>query len=269
MPQGLRAGHPVHWRHEGSGGRQAILVHCGLAHSGAWKGVMERLAGRLDMVAFDLPGHGRSGDWDGSGHIQDLTVAIARDFLDDAPGRVDLIGHSFGATCLLRLAVGQPDRVRSLTLIEPPFYDAARGDPGLDRQLELDASFHAAIASGDREAAACAFNRAWGTGERWADIAPELQSYIVGRVAIFAGSGNPANADVADILAPGRLERMTAPVLLLRGALSPPVVASVERTLARRLPDARTVVIEGAGHMAPVTHPDEVARAIATHLDRT
>src|SRR6056297_3337330 len=98
MPEGLRGGVPVHWRVAGTGGRRAILAHCSLAHSGAWKGVMERLAPRLSMVAFDLPGHGRSADWDGSVPLQDLVVAIARDFRDEAPDPVDLIGHSFGAT---------------------------------------------------------------------------------------------------------------------------------------------------------------------------
>jgi pimeloyl-ACP methyl ester carboxylesterase len=61
--------------------------------------------------------HGKSPDWDGSGDFQDVSVAAALPFLDDAP--MDLIGHSFGATLALRLAVAHPDRVRSLTMIEP------------------------------------------------------------------------------------------------------------------------------------------------------
>ncbi len=268
MPAALRAGHPIYWRRQGRGARSGLLLHCGLAHSGAWKGVMERLSDRLNMVAFDLPGHGQSGDWHGPGHIQDAAVAIARSFLEETSGRVELIGHSFGATVLLRLAVEVPDRVSTLTLIEPPFYAAAEGDPAMARQRELDEAFVAAGMRGDREAEARGFVEVWGSGEAWEEMAEEVRGYILDRVHLAGASGPSLNDDIAGILAPGRLERVTAPVLLVRGDRSPPAIPAVLAALARRLPDTRTVVVSGAGHMLPITHPDAVAKAIETHLDR-
>jgi pimeloyl-ACP methyl ester carboxylesterase len=35
----------------------------------------------------------------------------------------------------------------------------------------------------------------------------------------------------------------------------------------RRLPDARRVSVDGAGHMVPITHPAEVAEAIRDFLN--
>jgi lipase len=44
-------------------------------------------------------------------------------------GPVHLIGHSFGATVALRLAIEAPERVASLTLIEPVLFAAAPDGP--------------------------------------------------------------------------------------------------------------------------------------------
>jgi pimeloyl-ACP methyl ester carboxylesterase len=67
-------------------------------------------------------------------------------------------------------------------------------------------------------------------------------------------------------LAPGALEALDRPVLLLEGAESPTVVAEIQAALAARLPRARRVVLPGAGHMAPMTHPEAVARVLSAHL---
>ena len=58
----MKAGAETHWTNFGSGPRPALLIHCSLAHGGSWAGVARRLSDRLRMVAFDLPGHGRSAD---------------------------------------------------------------------------------------------------------------------------------------------------------------------------------------------------------------
>ena len=59
------------------------------------------------------------------------------------------------------------------------------------------------------------------------------------------------------------------PVLILEGARATPAVRATNAGLVRRLPDASLDVIEGAGHMAPITHPSEVARAVGVLLDRS
>jgi pimeloyl-ACP methyl ester carboxylesterase len=71
------------------------------------------------------------------------------------------------------------------------------------------------------------------------------------------------------LLAPGRLERVAIPVLLLEGADSPPIIHEVNDALARRLADARVVSIPGASHMGPVTHAAEVAAAMTELLELT
>jgi lipase len=83
------------------------------------------------LHAFDLPCHGASGDWDGQGDIHDTATDMALTVLDDIGAQpIDLLGHSFGATVALRLAIEHPERIRSLIMYEPVFFAAAiRDDP--------------------------------------------------------------------------------------------------------------------------------------------
>lgn len=263
MPEATRAGHRVGWRVAGQGAEPALLCHCSLAHSGGFKALMAELDADLSMTAFDLPGHGRSGPPALGTTMQEAVGAIARSFLDET-GPAHLVGHSFGGTAFLRLAVEDPDLVRSLTLIEPPFYPAARaiGAPEMAEQDRLDAPARAHFAKGDMAAATRAFSEAWGSGQAWKAIPEDLRAYMVATMPFVEGCGVFLNADQGGILAPGRLERIACPVLLLRGALSPPSIPAVLRALAPRLRDVRTVVVPGAGHMVPMSHPRPVAEAI-------
>ena len=264
MPEADFGGTRTFWQAWGTGGRRAVAVHCSLAHSGAWEGVAARLSDVLRLQAFDLPGHGRSGDWDQGRDIMDQTVAMALGLIRDAP--VDLIGHSFGAVACLRLAVERPDLVRSLVLFEPVFFAAAAAD-GYDTGAPFT-PFAEALAKGDWDEAARFFTDLWGAGERWDDLPARQRAALAARIHLIPAANPALHDDNAGLLAPGRLERAEMPVLLLEGADSPPVIAAIAAGLARRLPDARRETITGAGHMGPITHPEAVAGAIRRHLGR-
>ena len=68
MPEAVLAGTRIYWRVDGTGARDVFLIHCTMAHSGAWKGLFPYLADDCRMVSFDMPGHGRSG-------LQDKSVS--------------------------------------------------------------------------------------------------------------------------------------------------------------------------------------------------
>ena len=61
----------VYHRSFGTGARTVLAVHCSLAHSGAWRGLVAALGEELVRVeAFDMLSHGKSPDWDGQGLLQ-------------------------------------------------------------------------------------------------------------------------------------------------------------------------------------------------------
>ena len=93
-----------------------------------------------------------------------------------------------------------------------------------------------------------------------------MQDYIIARIGLIVAADPALEGDTAGLLGHGRLEALGVPVLLIEGQRSPPVIGVIQSELARRLPQARRVVIEGAAHMVPVTHAMQVAALIATHI---
>ncbi|MCI2400622.1 alpha/beta hydrolase [Aliiroseovarius subalbicans] len=263
MPLETVAGATTFVSRSGSGVRRTLFVHCSLAHSGAWRGVERLLTRQLAMTALDLPGHGRSADWDGQGDYQGQAARIVEALIDRP---LDLVGHSYGATIALRIAQRHPGKVRSLTLIEPVLFHAARAAPEYAAYMDGMKDFEAAIEVGDRPLAARLFNRVWGTGQPW-DAIPELQRQaMIDRIHLIPAGAPVTNHDVNGQAAPGALEAVALPVLLIEGSKSPPIISAVHRVLDARLPDTRRVVVAGAGHMVPITHPKAVAGELKAFL---
>lgn len=262
----MSAGFNAHHQSFGQGARRALAIHCTLAHSGAWRGLGDALAQDLTLVTFDLPGHGKSDDWGGHCDLHRLCTDTALGSLTEP---MDVIGHSFGATVALRLAVEQPHLVRTLILIEPVFFAAARQDaPAKARAHEEEtAPCFTALAQGDTALSARFFNRLWGDGTRWKDIPEVTRRYLADRMYLVPGQAPAIMEDNAGLMAPGMLNRADMPALLIQGRRSPEIIDAVHESLASRLPNARRAWIAGAGHMAPLTHPQATADAIAAHLE--
>ena len=267
MPRAERAGYDTHWTTFGQGPRAAVAIHCSLSHSGSWGGIARHLSGALTLTAFDMPGHGRSAPWQGKGEIQEETAKIAASFCTDGPR--DLIGHSFGATVALRLAVMRPELVRSLVLIEPVFFAVGcADDPGARAHFETAmAGYARAREAGDDMAAAEAFTAVWGDGTPWATIPHAHRAAMADQMYLIEAAQPALYEDVGGMLYPGVLAHVTQPVLLMEGNQSPEIIPAINEGLARRLPRVERAVIAGAGHMAPLTHAKQVSAEILRFLE--
>ncbi len=252
-------------RRFGQGARQALAIHCTLAHSGAWRDVGEAMGDDLTLLAYDLPSHDKSGDWDGQGNVHDVATNMARDLLTEP---MDIIGHSFGATVGLRLAIESPELVRSLTMFEPVYFAAAvADDPArVTAGMQNSVSFDAAFSSGDMMEAARVFNTGWGDGSGWDKTPEKLRQYMADRIHFVPASQPFLRDDSAGLLEPGRFARATMPVLLMEGATSGDIADAISTSLASRLPNVTRRAIEGAGHMAPLTHPVAFANEVRAFL---
>lgn len=271
MPEDRVAGHPIHWRVFDRGGARPVLaLHCSLAHGGAWSGLAAGLRG-VTVVAPDLPGHGQSGGWDGGTDLHGLTTRIAADLAGrlDGGGPVDVMGHSFGGTVALRLALERPGLVRSLVLFEPVLFAAARAAgaacwPGFLDEHEAVAALHR---GGQDEAATRRFHAVWGGAVGYDDLPERQRRYMVDRIGLVVAQDATLVADSAALLRAMGLEGLGVPVLLAEGGESPPVIGAICGELARRLPLVRRVLVPGAGHMLPMTHAADLAGPVQAHLD--
>lgn len=258
-------------RWPGDAARPALALHCMMGSGNSWGSIADLLDGRVEMHTADLPGHGKSPGWaPGGGRFADVAMADLRERLvaltaASADGRVDLIGHSFGAILALRLAVETPDRVRSLSLIEPVMFAAlppeARDPDGLLGNLER------MEAEGDRTGSTAAFLCYW-DGPDLTALPASARDQMIRQMAGVLDTMADLYEDCGGILRPGGLEALSAPVMLISGARSAPVIPAIAEALAQRLPDVGRASVPDARHMAPLTHPRQVAGLIAVNLDR-
>jgi len=251
-------------RHWGQGTDPALLLHCSLAHAGAWDGVARALSDRLQMVAPDMVGHGKAVDHDPAQDFHDQSTAEAARHMPPAP--CHLIGHSFGATVALRLGLEHPSRVRSLTLIEPVLFAAAGKSKGRAANRAALAQVASVLETDDRDAAARAFMGVWGGSTPYEDLPDSQKRYMRARIPLIVASDPALEQDAAGLVP--RLGDVTCPVLLIQGGASPAVIDEIQSKLAAKLPNSDRVTINGAGHMAPISHPMETAQAIRAFLDR-
>lgn len=240
-----------------------LLIHSGGFTSRQWRKLAELLAPDYRVLAPDLLGYGTSGPWpDGEPfHFrQDLDLLLS---LITEP--VHLVGHSYGGFLALQLALARPDLVRSIAAYEPVAFgildevtdaDARAALSDVKRTWEPDAT-------GIDEPWLTAFVDWWNGPGAWSRLPEETRT-------AFRGVGWKVFQEVMT-LAADQTDRatyasITAPTLLLGGALSPLTERRVVENLGAALPHARVQLFERVGHMGPITHGALVNGAIAEHV---
>lgn len=270
MQKDIRQGQEIFWQVFGQGERPALAIHCTLGASSLWEPVLAPLGSQIAAIAFDQPGHGQSAPWQAegaeAGAYQRLVAQIAGSFITRP---VDLIGHSFGASVALRLAVAAPHAVRSLTLIEPVLFKAVEGSAAWAELRAHQDHFEALIAAGDFEPAARGFMAAWGAGLPWEALPAHQRARFCTQMPMVGNISAANFADPGQIWREGGLEAIEAPVMVIHGDASPPIMPGVCAAIAARLADVGTACIPGAGHMAPLTHARQVCDLIALNLERS
>ncbi len=117
-------GRSFHWVEAGSGDDIVVFLHGIMAHSMAFRCVLESSARNYRVIVPDLPGHGR----DDTFHSSIITPTIdgllrwLEAFLDTLDGQtVHLVGHSLGATVSYLAALDDQrfSSIETLTLVSP------------------------------------------------------------------------------------------------------------------------------------------------------
>jgi 3-oxoadipate enol-lactonase len=239
-------GATLHWRLEGTG-TAVVLLHGWALDLQYWDPVSALLASGHTILRFDRRGFGLSHGWpDIHRNVDDL-----RALLDAAAiGRAVLIGMSQGARLALHFACRHPARTRALVLDGAPAFEAETELPleSYRRLLERQGlpALHTAIAQHPLMAL------------HTAD--PAVHRALAGVLARYRGLDLQRAAEHAT---PPDLKVITAPTLILNGALDSAARLTAGRNLQAAIRGATRLELAGAGHLAALDDPQGYARAVS------
>src|ERR1700687_2794559 len=206
------------------------------------------------VLAPDLPGHGRSigAPLPTIADMSDWSAALL-----DAAGaaKAKLVGHSMGSLIALETAARHPAKVSALGLIGT----AATMTVGPDLLKAAEANDRTAID----------MVSIWGLGfqaDLGGSLAPGLWMHSSAqRVLEQCRPGvlfNDLSACNAYQNALAAAAQITAPATFILGERDMMTSAKGGKALAAALPNSRTGVLRGAGHMMMVEQPDELLAAL-------
>jgi pimeloyl-ACP methyl ester carboxylesterase len=245
-----------------------IALHCSGAGAGQWRSLAAALGSDYLLTAPEHYGTESSGPWAGE-HTFMLTDEAARTvaLIDRTPHQVHLVGHSYGGGVALRVAIERPSRIASLTLYEPSAFYILAAIGEVQAYAEIRAVVRACadgVITGDHQAAAARFIDYWNGAGAWDLLRPDIKAGLVRWLPKAVLDFHALLAEVTPLAA---YSRLSFPVLLLRGEHAPTPTRLIAEELSRTFPRNRLMTIAGAGHMGPLTHAEEVNRAIVAHVE--
>ena len=240
-----------------------LLIHGVTSSVETWWRVGPALAAAGHrVVALDLPGHGRTGHWNGHHRFreaaQDVVALVRAAGLDHPDLRV--VGHSFGAMAAAALPIAGllPDL---LVLLDPP----AAPKSGMRTMAEDPVERHyPSVAEG--VAAIAAAYPDWSHGDV---VAKAIGLHRVEEAAAHAilldnGDWDAGIADLeAAVAGPGLPETWVVRGDPSAGGLT---FDAALPSLAAIVGAARIVTLDGAPHSSQRTHPEATVRALLQAL---
>jgi len=244
-----------------TGGRQfesgqpaVVMLHgAGMDHI-VWALPARSLAHRgRSVLAIDLPGHGRS-EGPALPSIAMMASWVIR-LLDAARiQQASLVGHSMGSLISLEAAAQAPARIRRVALL------------GVAARMPVHPDLLKAAAEDQPHAADLIASWAHGPAGHFGGN-PAQGVWRMGGAQRLLNQTEPG-VMASDLVACDAYDtaasaaRVKCPSLLLLGALDRMTPAAKAKVLAAALPDCRTMVIPGAGHMMMSETPDAVIDAL-------
>ncbi len=229
-----------------------------------WRVAASHLAHRFQVLAWDLPGHGRSPvptEPFSFGELAGAVVRLADDAARDAgtdPGRFVYAGDSAGGAVGLQLLLDHPGRVSAAALICTAA-SFATPDSWRARAAKVRASGTPSMIEHSA--------RVW-FAPGFLDREPERGAALLHGLQDASAEGYAAVCDaLVDYDVTARLAEIAVPVLTIAGAADTSTPPDRLTEIADAVADARSVVLPDVAHLAPIEAPEQVAMALIQLAD--
>jgi 3-oxoadipate enol-lactonase len=232
-----------------------VLLHGFLFDGRMWKGQVEPLSALGRVIILDGPGHGRS-EAPPRFSLEDHADAMLDVFAELAVERAVFVGLSWGGMVAMRMGLQHGERVAALALLDT---SAERDPPALRVRYRILTAFARRYGLPpvleDREAAPKLFSDGF-RRER-----PDLVEAYMRAARGFEREGI-SRASLAVLVKrteiAHKLAHIHAPTLVMCGSEDRAQPVARSETIARGIPGANLVVIDGAGHMSAIEQPAKV-----------
>lgn len=242
-------------------GRPLLLINGLGANLEMWQPFMREHADDREVIAFDLPGAGRSARTAWPLRMPQL-ARLVTELLDHLGyDRVDVLGYSLGGVVAQELAHRAPQRVDRLVLCATtPGLPSIPPDPLVTALMLTPARYYSRplaelilpIIAGGRTARDAGALRA-GLDHRLVQP-PSVLGYLDQLYALSGWSSHPW------------VRRVRHRTLVVHGDEDPVVPLVNGRFLARALPHGRLAVVRGAGHLFLYDEPASVTAELSAFL---
>ncbi|WP_454748013.1 alpha/beta fold hydrolase [Ciceribacter selenitireducens] len=225
-----------------------VLIPGLLSDSSVWRPLAEAAKARMRIHDADV--------------TRDASIpAMATRILAEAEGDLIAVGHSMGGRVAMEMARQAPQRIRGLVLANTGYQPRRDGEEAR-RQAMID------LGNRDMEALA----------DQWLppmlDPGRTKDTELLGPLKAMVLRAGPAvhARQIRALLdrpnAGAYMAGLHCPILLVAARQDGWSPIAQHSEIAEAAPDAELVVVENAGHFAPVERPDDVVAAVCDWLDR-
>jgi 3-oxoadipate enol-lactonase len=232
-----------------------VLLHGLLFDGGMWKGQLDALAELGRVVVMDGPGHGKS-EPAPRFMLEDHADALFDAFGELGIRRAIVVGLSWGGMVGMRLALQHSERVAGLALLDT----SAEAEP-----LSSRVQYRAYIAMHRRVGLSLGLFQMLIAPKLFSPRArverPDLVEGAYHRSMGFHREGL-CRASIAVVVhrknVLPELGRIRTPTLVICGTADASTPPDKSENIARAIPDAKLVMLDGVGHMSVLEAPDGV-----------
>ena len=241
------AGNALHYLKQGDGA-PLIVLHHSISNHG-WLPLYERLAQSYTVYVPDLPGFGNSGRPDWARDVRDLAIIMVQ-FLDGLElEHVTLVGFGFGGWIAAEMATMNQRLLAQLVLVGAVGVQPREG--AIADQMIID--YVEYVKRGFADGAAF-------------DVHFSDDPSVPTRMLLYGGREMAMRVTFKPWMfrrsLPHLLRDVRTPAQIVWGSEDRLVPPDCGRRYAEALPNARLLVLEGAGHFLDFERPEELAAAI-------
>lgn len=263
----LSNGWRIHFVRKGRGS-PVVLLHGFMDTLQSWRGNIDALAEKYQVVALDTPGFGCSERPVQPVYSLKAQARVLDEFLSlQGIERATLVGHSLGGALAIQFAYDFPDRVEKLVLEDAAVYLRI---PRAGQVLRKIPSFVPRGALGlytmNPGAIRASLEQAYGDASRVDE--ESVQSRL--RALRVRGTAEALTSMIAtprNSALPGAAARLNVPTLIIWGERDRVVPLAHGRKLLHEMHDARMEIVRGAGHLPHEEFPEMVNSLLVGFLE--